>query len=176
VAERRYWVYGPYEIPRIADLSEVDRPGLSGFWENVNAQDVGLAMASGCYVFGMRATKGATPWYVGQAKVSFRQECFTPHKLNHYNSVIGNRKGTPILFLVARTTPLRGSFVNRLGRREADWVENLLIRQCLAANKRLLNVSGTSFAKEVVVPGVFRPGSRMPSREVRAFRRLLNLG
>ena len=91
------------------------------------------------------------------SEVSFRQECFTPHKLNHYNSVIGDRKGTPILFLVARATPLRGNFMNRLGRREADWVENMLIRQCLAANRSLLNVSGTSFAKEVVVPGVFRP-------------------
>ena len=106
VAERRYWVYGPFEIPRIADRSEVDGAGLSGFWKEVETRDVGLAMASGCYVFGIRAAKGATPWYVGQAKVSFRQECFTRHKLNHYNSVIAHRTGTPILFLVARATPL----------------------------------------------------------------------
>ena len=113
---------------------------------------------------------------MGQAKVSFRQECFTKHKLNHYNSVIGVRKGTPILFLVARASPVRGSFIKRLGRREADWVENLLIRQCLVANKRLLNVSGTAFAKGVVLPGVFRPGKGKYGAEVREFRRLLSLG
>ena len=174
--ERRYWVYGPFDIPRIADRSEVDRAWLKWFWDDVDARVSGLAMASGCYVFGMRAGKGATPWYVGQAKVSFKQECFTPHKLDHYNSVIGFWTGTPFLFLVARATPVRGNFKNRLGRREADWVENMLIRQCLVANKSLLNVSGTLFAKEVVVPGVFRPGSGRRSSEVKAFRRMLNLG
>ena len=91
MAERRYWVYGPFEIPRSRDLLEVDQAELKGFWERVECADVGLATASGRYIFGMRATKGARPWYVGQAKVSFRQECFTTHKLNHYNSVIEAR-------------------------------------------------------------------------------------
>ena len=80
------------------------------------------------------------------------------------------------MFLVARATPVTGNFVRRLGRREADWVENLLIRQCLVANKRLLNVSGTAFAKGVVVPGVFRPGKGSYGAEVRESRRLLSLG
>lgn len=176
MAERKYWVYGPFEIPRNRDLQQVENGGLPDFWRMVEDWDFGLAMASGCYVFGMRATKGSTPWYVGQAKVSFRQECFTTHKLNHYNSVIEARKGAPILFLVARTSPVRGSFVKRLGRREADWVENFLIRQCLVANKQLLNVSGTAFAKGVVLPGVFRPGKGRYGAEVQEFRRLLNLG
>ena len=175
MAERRYWVYGPFEIPRDRDLMEVDKRGLRGFWEAVENAELGLAGASGCYVFGMRATKGARPWYVDQAKVSFRQECFTKHKLDHYNSVIEARRGTPILFLVARATPERGHFVRRLGRREADWMENLLIRHCLVANKRLLNVSGTVFPKEVVVPGVFRPGKGRNGVDVREFRRLLSL-
>ena len=173
--ERRYWIYGPFEIPRSGIPSEVDKAELSEFWRIVEQVDYGLSTATGCYVFGLRAALGARPWYVGQAKVSFRQECFTPHKLNHYNSVIGDRKGTPLLFLVARTTLLRGTFVNKLGRREADWVENLLIRQCLIANKSLLNVSGTAFAKEIVIPGLFRPGKGKPSPEVRKFKKLLSV-
>ena len=120
MAERRFWVYGPFEIPRSQDLLEVDKGGLRGLWEQVEYAEFGLAVASGCYVFRMRATSGSRPWYVGQAKVSFRQECFTRHKLNHYNSVIEAKRGIPILFLVARATPERGQFVRRLGRREAD--------------------------------------------------------
>ena len=175
MAERRYWVYGPFVIPRSGDGSEVDRNRLQQFWEEVEASDWGLSLASGCYVFGMRAPRGAKPWYVGQAKVSFKQECFTTHKLNHYNRVIGGRKGTPILFLVARTTPETERFTKRLGRREADWVENMLMRQCLVANRKLLNVSGLAFAKEVVVPGVFRPGRGQLSSDVREFKKLLSL-
>lgn len=173
--ERRYWIYGPFEVPRSGTPSTVDKLKLSEFWKIVEEGDYGLSTASGCYVFGLRAAQGARPWYVGQAKVSFRQECFTPHKLNHYNSVIGGRKGTPILFLVARTTPVKGTFAKKLGRREADWVENMLIRQCLVANKRLLNVSGTAFAKGIVVPGLFRPGRGKPSPDVREFKKLLSI-
>ena len=174
VPDRKYGVYGPFQIPRTDDRLEVDRSRLRDFWKEVDEWSGGLAGASGCYVFAMRAAKGARPWYVGQAKRGFRQECFAAHKLVRYNSVIGRRQGTPILFLLARVTP-KGKFTKKLGPKEANWVENLLIRQCLQANAELLNVSGTAFATEVVIPGVFHSPAGPRSTETAALRGLLNL-
>ena len=172
---RNYRVYGPLDIPRTDDLRQVDRKRLSGFWKNANDAASELATATGCYIFGIRAGKGARPWYVGQAKKSFKNECFTPHKLLYYNTAVLKRQGTPIMFLVARMTPGGQRFVKKLGQKEADWVENLLIRHCLDANKNLLNISGIAFSTEVMIPGLFRSPPGQPSNETTNLRRLLNL-
>ena len=124
---RNYRVYGPLDIPRTDDLRQVDRKRLSGFWKNANDAASELATATGCYIFGIRAGKGARPWYVGQAKKSFKNECFTPHKLLYYNTAVLKRQGTPIMFLVARMTPGRAEIREkiraergRLGGKPAD--------------------------------------------------------
>lgn len=175
--DRKYDVFGPFEIPRTENRQRVDRTSLRSFWQEVEAQppkNEGLASASGCYIFGIRAGKGAKPWYVGQATRTFRQECFTPHKLVHYNGVLTGRTGTPILFLLARMTPT-GRFVNTLGPREADWVEQLLIHHCLLANDDLLNVRGTAFSTEVIIPGILNSPKARRSKEEKDLRNLLNL-
>ena len=175
--DRKYDVFGPFEIPRTENRQRVDRKSLRHFWNEVEAlrqKNEGLASASGCYIFAIRAGKGAKPWYVGQATKTFRQECFTPHKLVHYNEVLTERKGTPILFLLARMTPT-GRFANKLGAREADWAENLLIHHCLRANDDLLNIRGTAFSTEVVIPGLLNSPQARRSREARDLRGLLNL-
>ena len=108
-----YSLHGPYEIPKTGER-KVDRSRLREFWERANKDADELSGASGCYIFGMRAGRGARPWYIGQAKTSFKGECFTDQKREHYNSVLGKRKGTPILFLLARRTPEKRSFQKKL--------------------------------------------------------------
>lgn len=172
--DRTYCLQGPFEIPRTDDLLQVDRTQLKKFWQAAEEANSGIATASGCYIFSIRARRGAKPWYVGQAKATFKQECFRPHKLLRYNEVINRNQGRPTLFLLARMTP-GGKFVKRLGKKEADWVESLLIRQCLSANRDLVNVSGTAFATEVVIPGLLRNPPGNPRSEVSELRNLLNL-
>ena len=43
--------------------------------------------------------------YVGMTKGSFRQECFQPTKINHYNDALGRfSKAHPVLFLLPKLT------------------------------------------------------------------------
>ena len=168
---------GPFEVPRRDGGPRVDKRQLKGFWKEVEAADKaneGLADASGCYIFGIRAGRGAKPWYVGQAKTAFRKECFASHKLVHYNEILLKRKGTPILFLLARKTP-RGVFARTLREREANRLENLLIDYCLQANSDLLNIRGAAFLKEVIVPGLLNSPPGQPSKEAQFLRGLLSI-
>lgn len=165
---------GP-NIPRAAN-GRVDQRVLRDFWEEAEAGCPGLAKASGCYIFGIWAAKEAKPLYVGQAKKAFKRECFTDSKLLRYNRVLADQgRGTPILFLLARMTPGGRFKKGLLGVREADWVENMLIRHCLDANKDLLNVSGTALSTEVVIPGLFRSPPGKPTQEASFLKTLLSL-
>ena len=176
MAERKYGVFGEFDIPRCKAkrmVDEVDDGKLQGFWKKVGKKKPGLPNASGCYIFGIRASKGATPWYVGQAKHQFREECFTDSKLLRYNKILaGGKKGTPILLLLARKTP-NGRFKESLSDREANRLETLLIYSCLQANQELLNISGTSFFREAKIAGLLNEGAR--SSSAKFLRRLLNL-
>lgn len=154
MGKRKYGVFGPFEVPRRYSGRVATPRKPRGFWEEVGENDPGLPDASGCYIVGIRAGKGATPWYVGQAKKAFREECFTSHKRLHYNEVLADlKRGKPILLLLARQTP-KGKFVKKLSKPEADILENLLIYKCLHTNRELLNIGGTSFFKEAEIPGL----------------------
>lgn len=171
---RDYGVFGPCDIPR-SGSGHVNDERLTQFWEDAEAMFIDeLSGASGCYIFGIRAGKGATPWYVGQAKHSFKRECFTDRNLRLYDKILRQRKGTPILFLLARKTP-KGKFQKRLGEAEANRLENLLIDQCLQANSNLLNKRGTAFLKEARIPGLLNSPPGPHSQEARSLRRLLNI-
>ena len=172
---KKYNLFGEFEIPR-ADNGRVTNEVLRNFWEKPEKSKKGLATASGCYIFGIRAARGIRPWYVGQATVTFKQECFTPDKRDRYDEVLANhRRGTPVLFLLARMTPKRGQFLRRLGDRDADWVEKLLIQHCLSANAKLLNVQGAVLPTEVVIHGLLNTPRGKPSKGAQDLRRLLNL-
>ena len=68
-----------------------------------------------------------------------------------------------------------GKFVKSLTKPEADSLENLLIYNCLRANQRLLNISGTSFFKEARIPGLLNNPKGAPLAGASFPRRLLNL-
>ncbi len=88
-------------------LIAADKEFLLAFWSRVDGEiEDGLSGAIGCYIFSIRAGKGSLPWYVGLAeKQSFRKECFTSHKLKHYNNAIAKKKGHPHINLDRQVHP-----------------------------------------------------------------------
>ena len=173
-----YGVFGPFDVPRDDDGRVAAAKDRRRFWNKVveDNKKPGLSTASGCYIFGIRASNGATPWYVGQAKYQFREECFTDSKLLRYNKILaGGKKGTPILLLLARMTPKEGSFQGRLSELEANNLETLLIGKCVRANPDLLNISRTAFFKNAKIPGLLNSPPGAPSPSVEFLKRLLNL-
>lgn len=98
-----------------------------------------LESERGCYVFATRAGRGYTPWYVGKATKSFKQECFTAHKLHKYHEcLVDMARCTPVLFFVVALNA-RG----KTGDRHIRQVEDFIIKQALVANPELLNIKGT---------------------------------
>lgn len=173
-----------YPYPAVAigkqanGLIAADRHSLAAFWEHVDTVfDEPASDGVGCYVFSIRAGKGALPWYVGLAeKQSFRKECFTPHKINHYNNAIAARKGTPFLTLIPKYTPnWKLSSPNNRGHRDIQQLEVMLIGNCLTRNKNLLNVSDTKLLREMMVHGLLNSPPGKPKSEVRDFKSLLGL-
>ena len=167
----------PIEIPRQhSGLIAADKQSMTEFWSRVEAElEEGLSGAIGCYIFSIRAGKGALPWYVGLAeRQSFRKECFTSHKLVHYNNAIASRKGTPLLTLISKYTP-KGKTVNPTGNQHRDiqFLEAMLVSSCLGRNGDLYNVRDTKMLREMVVPGLLNtPAGKTPS-SVSQFRTLI---
>lgn len=122
-------VSGPWKIDVRANQHGAKRIEPSEFW----ADDDEIASRRGCYIFAIR-NKGILPAYVGKATKSFRQEVFTPEKLNKYNEALHIwTHGTPVMFFVETTS--RGAAVSkRIGT-----LEQFLIREAKLANPALLN-------------------------------------
>ena len=58
-----------------------------------------LGRERGCYVFTIRAGRGATPIYVGKATKSFKQECLNPSNRHKFsNGMADYKRGTPVLY------------------------------------------------------------------------------
>jgi len=171
-----YTVFGPFEIPRAGNM--VDGRRYRTFWRDVEEQHPGLPTAVGCYVFAIRAAKGARPWYVGKTeKHNFKGEAWTPHKLLLYNKALNDRgKGKPLLYLIAKHTkggrlakPRRG------GIGEIRALENLLIGSCILRNSKLLNVKQTKHLRGIVVPGYMNGKRGALSKSARSVARLLRM-
>ena len=172
-----FYPHTAIEIPRRAGgLIAADKESLAYFWDRVDAElDDGLSGAIGCYIFSVRAGKGVLPWYVGLAvKQSFRKECFTTHKLVHYNNVVSERKGTPLLTLVSKYTP-GGKLLNPTGNshRDIEFLESLLISNCLARNPDLYNKRDTKLLREMVVPGLLNTPQGKAAASVSSFKDLV---
>ena len=79
-----YETYGEFEVPREQlkgkKALNLTKETLNNFWNMVDQKRAGLSGACGCYIFAIKAGKGRTPWYVGQSKGPFKDECFAFHK------------------------------------------------------------------------------------------------
>ncbi|MBK9421647.1 MAG: hypothetical protein IPN44_11470 [Flavobacteriales bacterium] len=90
-----FTVEGPFEIGRMDGV--ITSNTIKGFKNEYKKE----LQRCGCYIFGIRASRGIKPYYVGKASINFDQEVLDKHKLRIYNAVLGSRKmGSPVLFLV----------------------------------------------------------------------------
>jgi hypothetical protein len=140
-----YSIHGPFEIKTKNNSRLVDRRASAkkAFWSTVDNEEEFLPASCGCYLFAIRASKGIKPWYVGlAAKQPFEKECFTASKINIYNDVLANGKGTPILFLVSKRTKsrklVRPSKKSR--HRATTYLETVMIGAALEKNPELMNI------------------------------------
>lgn len=129
-------VEGPFEVPpQPGTVAKMVAEELSGFWHDCGA----VRSKVGCYVFAVRAGKGYTPLYVGKTTNSFEKECFTDHKIKHYNYGLSTyKKGTPVMFFVAY--PIKKGKPNSS---DISDLEDFLIQVGRTINPELRNIKGT---------------------------------
>ena len=170
-----FTVHGPFKLPRQKGLIDRRPRAKRAFWEAVDKDEDALASACGCYVYVVRAGKGMKPWYVGLThKQTFRKECLTHHKINIYNDAIANRKGNPMLFLLAKRTT-QGRFAKASIRKTADIrvLEGLLIGSALDRNPGLGNVARTRVLQGMIVPGFINSPKGRPGMAAIGLRKTL---
>jgi hypothetical protein len=110
-----------------------------------------------------------TPWYVGQATKSFKQEIFQDGKLLKYLAALNKyRRGTPIMFFIARHG--RGA----IKASQAREIERFLIHTGWKRNPGIRNINDVGIP-DWGIKGVLRGGIGKPSRSARAFRRLMGV-
>ncbi len=163
-------VQDPIAVPltRAAAGRLITKEDIKAFWALPAAAAV--AGGVGCYVFAIRAGRGYTPYYVGKATKTFKQEVFTPHKLNRYHETLVNvKKGTPVLFFVKH--PIQKGKNNA---RVIKAVEDFLIATAAATNPELVNVKGTKPPKWTI-KGVLRSKAGKPSKSARSFKSCMGL-
>jgi hypothetical protein len=163
-----FYVKGPFVVPWVqrGKARIIDTDNLKDFWDTHVGTE--LQWARGCYVFGMRAGKGIVPVYVGRATKSFKQECFTHHKLYKINtSLLDWERGAPVLFLVPQDA--KGG---RTNTRLVAIAEKFLIQNAIARNPELANIHGTKLEKWGI-RGVLRGGKGVPSAAAKDFKRMM---
>ena len=166
----KYEAYGEFELPRKDGKQALDfsKEARASFWAAVEDVRSGLRSSAGCYLFAIRAGGGITPWYVGQSKGAFEKECFAFQKQAIYRDVMDDTaKGTPVLFLIARTTPT-GRLSTSAPKREADFVERKLIHDATNANAKLKNIHNATFLKTLEIPGVLNKPKGKRSNAVKS--------
>lgn len=164
-------VYGPFEIPCkiVPAAKHISKEHAADFWTQTATH--GLSAKQGCYVFALRAGKGFTPWYVGQASKCFAQECFTDHKLNHFNAALfAGKKGTPVMFFVA---PIGTK--NKVPVAELNHMEKELTQDALKKNPELRNVQNTRRLPQWSIKGVVRSNRGAPPNGAKQFAKMMGL-
>ena len=158
---------GPYVVPAgAAKKKYVDKEKVLSFWKKYPK----LASRTGCYIYGVRAGKGWTPYYIGKATRDFESEALSDRNLVHFvNKVLNDRTGTPILFFLAE--PLKKGKAN--SRLIAD-LERYLIANAARTNPSLLNKHGTSIPSWGI-KGILRSGAGKSNAAARELMRRLDL-
>ncbi len=102
----RFDVAGPFGLTRHGKKQIITKQSLTDLKPELEKWSTGLSDACGCYVFAIRAGKGYTPYYVGQAcKRAMLDEALNPSNREKYNEVCSEGKGMPVMFLLPMQTP-----------------------------------------------------------------------
>jgi hypothetical protein len=158
----KFDIYGPYEVPRHQHgrARIITRNSLRGLAELIDNED--MINGCGCYVFAMRAGRGYTPWYVGQAsKMRLLEESMNANNRENYNRILLEQNGTPVIFYIPKLTngnrfakPTR----NVNGQlKSVNFLEEWLIATALQKNPKLINHQKTHFLKNLHVVGLINP-------------------
>ena len=161
-------ISGPFDIPCYTGKAgrAIDRDAITEFWSTHKS----VATKKGCYIFGIRAGRGYTPIYVGKATRSFKQECFTYHKLDHYHRcLVDYAKGTPVMFFAVMPATRGRTNNNVIGE-----VERYLIALGETANPDLSNIQGRA-SDTWGIKGVVRGGKGKATKAAEAFKRMMGL-
>lgn len=168
-------IHGPFEVPRKEGYFQINnnKSFIEEFWLEVEKDQQGLSNAKGCYIFATQAAGGYTPWYIGlTSRQNFKGECFQSTKINYYNDGIYEKKGKPVIFLIAYRTNKK-KFSNSIARKELDFLESLLIGEALKKNEKLLNKQKTRYLREMIVPRLINSPQRAPTIAEKEFALLL---
>jgi len=176
-------IYGPFELSRENGKVPSRQPEM---WRKVQkaSSEYGfykqdLEQAIGCYAFGLRNGDSLKPWYIGMtiAKGGFRREVLHQHKRKHYDEVVKDHQGAPIMFLMPLLTPEGYFSLDRTNNKPLiQWVEKVLFGVSLKQNIECGNQRDTKYLRNVVVHGIFN--SRPPGRqgpEVTAARKMFGV-
>jgi hypothetical protein len=159
-----YTVHGPFPIEH--EALHDGKKSLKVFWDEAAAE---MQWCRGIYVFGIRAGKGITPYYVGKATKSFRQECFQPDKLHKYVSVLSTYSaGTPVIFFLAREG------VGKIKASQVAEIESYLISVGWQKNPEIRNIQGVG-EPDWRIKGVVRGGKGKPGPAALGFRGMMGL-
>lgn len=162
-------VAGPFELSfsKSKGGKHLGKEHYRRFW----ARHSQMANRRGCYIFAMNAGKGSTPWYVGKATKSFKQEIFTPHKISKYQDALSRSKtGTPILYFVVYPAQPGKPANATIGS-----LERQLIGHAEEKNRGLLNVQGKKRQPSYRVAGLLHRGKGKPPKAAQALRSCLGL-
>jgi hypothetical protein len=151
----------PFDLTRHGKKKLITNQSVKELKPDLEGWEEGLSEACGCYVFGPRAGLGYTPYYVGQAcKSSMINESLNASNREKYNKALGERRGTPVLFLLPMRTPqgkLRKKPKAGAGIAALDFLESWLIAQAIEKNISLINNKRTYFLRNIHVVGFFNP-------------------
>ena len=162
----KFDVYGPYEIPTGRSKTIVkNSDAIKSFWSKIEKD---LQNAIGCYVFAIKASRGAKPYYVGKTEKSFKQEALHDHKIGIYNKELDSRStGIPWLFLLPLLTDA-GKISTKKTSIETRELESILIGMGIKRNADgLLNSRGTKMLRGIEVVKFMNPpqGTRLARRK-----------
>ena len=112
-----------------------------------------------------------TPWYVGKATKTFKQEALGPYQLNHYNDVLfDGRKGKPVMFIIAP-----GDNKKTVPAASCGQIETFLIQTAYAKNPEIRNRQQTKMP-DWTIKGVVRPTQGKPTKTEQAFKTMMGIG
>ena len=171
----RFVVAGPFELRRYGKKHLISQESMADLEQELE-QTPGLSEACGCYVFAIRAGKGYTPYYVGQAcKRSLLRESMNPSNIGKYNSACSASNGRPFVFFLPMRTP-KGRYRKKgTGTGALDFLERWLIATAISKNDTLINTKQTHFLRNITVAGVFNANKGKPPKASQQLKRALGI-
>jgi hypothetical protein len=169
-------VSGPFEITRHGKKKLIEKKSTKDLINVLDQNILGLSTAHGCYVFSIKAGKGFTPYYVGQARSqTMVKEALNADNIGKYNGACSDSKGTPVIFFLPMVTP-SGKYRKASKPRLPflDFLERWLISEAINKNQDLINNKETKFLRSIHVPGLFNSKQGEASKSSRLLRKALS--